>query len=346
MIRTRATELVVPRPKTGRPLPVSKTTKKSAPEKTVTALKVVEQSQMSFNYDVLSAPVANEARQAAERIRLRLRRSAEDIIEIGRDLLGVKSDLGHGNFLGWIEAEFRMSDQTARNFMHVAEVYGDKIKTVLNLDARALYALAAPKTPIEVRAEVEKMIEAGEVVTAAKVKELRDKLTGLEKAKALAEEEIEQKDAKVSELEDGINLAVSQGIEKASKTIAKGYEDEISRLKREVADLKKPKPATTIDNDTGNIVQLGRHLTEEDSAEIDAETDEYTDANFIATADATARANAFLGAVRIIATVNAAPEAVYSLITHGCDQEHVDESLSMIGSALSQLETVKELHND
>lgn len=44
--------------------------------------------------------------------------------------------------------------------MHVAKSYGDKVKTVLNLDARALYALCAPKTPLEVREEIEKMIEA------------------------------------------------------------------------------------------------------------------------------------------------------------------------------------------
>jgi hypothetical protein len=35
------------------------------------------------------------------------------------------------------------------------------------LDLTALYALAAPKTPIEVREEVEAMIAAGEVVIKA-----------------------------------------------------------------------------------------------------------------------------------------------------------------------------------
>jgi hypothetical protein len=33
-----------------------------------------------------------------------LRRSAEEIIEIGRDIIGVKATIGHGNFLSWIEA--------------------------------------------------------------------------------------------------------------------------------------------------------------------------------------------------------------------------------------------------
>lgn len=56
----------------------------------------------------------------------------------------------------WIEAEFGMSDDTARNFMRVAEVYGDNFRTVRDLPPTALYELAA--TPPEVREEVGRMI--------------------------------------------------------------------------------------------------------------------------------------------------------------------------------------------
>ena len=104
---------------------------------------------MTFNYDLVAAPIAIQAREAAERIKLRLRRSAEDIVEIGRDLIAVKSSLGHGNFLPWIEAEFGMSEYTARNFMRVGDIYG-KRGTVPDLQPSAL---AAPKTPLEVREE-------------------------------------------------------------------------------------------------------------------------------------------------------------------------------------------------
>lgn len=95
-----------------------------------------------------------------------MRRTAEDIIAIGLDLIAIKDKLGHGNFLPWIDAEFGISDRTARNFMNVAAAYGQKSETVSDLGVRALYELAAPKTPIEVREEIEKMIEAGEVVKA------------------------------------------------------------------------------------------------------------------------------------------------------------------------------------
>jgi hypothetical protein len=55
--------------------------------------------------------------------------------------------LGHGNFLPWIEAEFGMSEWTARNFMRVAEEFGGKSGTVPDLPPTVLYQLAAPSTP-------------------------------------------------------------------------------------------------------------------------------------------------------------------------------------------------------
>ena len=76
--------------------------------------------------------------------------------EIGKDLVAVKASLPHGSFLPWIEAEFGMSNITAQRFMQVAEVYGGKSINVMHLPITALYELAAPKTPIEVREEVER----------------------------------------------------------------------------------------------------------------------------------------------------------------------------------------------
>lgn len=69
----------------------------------------------------------------------------------------MKESLPHGSFLPWIEAEFGMDRRTASNFMRVAEQYSGKWETVSHLPPTALYELAAPKTPLEVREEVEKM---------------------------------------------------------------------------------------------------------------------------------------------------------------------------------------------
>src|SRR5690606_4303069 len=87
-----------------------------------------------------------------ERIRGRMQLAAESIIAVGRELIEQKKSLGHGNFLPWIEAEFGMSADTASRFINVANNIGEKFRSVRNLPPTALYALAAPSTPPEVRA--------------------------------------------------------------------------------------------------------------------------------------------------------------------------------------------------
>ena len=94
--------------------------------------------------------------------------TAADVIEIGQALIRQKAKLGHGNFLNWLAAEFGMSNPTASRFMNVAERFGSKSFSVKDLDLTALYELAAPSTPEEVRSEVERRIAAGELVTAAR----------------------------------------------------------------------------------------------------------------------------------------------------------------------------------
>lgn len=158
-------------------------------------LQLIESGHMAFDYGTVPAPIAVEAREAAQRIRLRLRRSAEDIIEIGRDLLAIKASLPHGSFLPWIEAEFGMSEYSARNFMRVAEVYG-KRGSVPDLPLSALYELAAPKTPVEVREEVDRLLAAGEIVTKATVDALRRRADQAETYAAAHADRIKELEAK------------------------------------------------------------------------------------------------------------------------------------------------------
>ena len=70
----------------------------------------------------------------------------------------------HGSFLPWIEQEFGMSDRAANRFMNVATEYGAKSARLAGLGLEAMYELAAPSSPPEVQAEVERRIAAGELV--------------------------------------------------------------------------------------------------------------------------------------------------------------------------------------
>jgi hypothetical protein len=76
----------------------------------------------------------------------------------------------HGMFLPWIEAEFEMSADTANNMMRVSEVYGDKYRTVRDLQATALYELAKPSTPQPIREQVEALLVDGQKMTVADIR--------------------------------------------------------------------------------------------------------------------------------------------------------------------------------
>ena len=78
-------------------------------------------------------------------------RRFERIIEMGQHLIEVKAAIGHGNFLPWLEAEFGWSDRTAARLIRVAEKF-DKLSNLDSVSPSALYILAAPSTPDDVRA--------------------------------------------------------------------------------------------------------------------------------------------------------------------------------------------------
>lgn len=51
---------------------------------------------VGFNYDLLESKLADKVRTAADRIRERVKKTVEDIIEVGNDLMAVKEALPHG----------------------------------------------------------------------------------------------------------------------------------------------------------------------------------------------------------------------------------------------------------
>jgi polyhydroxyalkanoate synthesis regulator phasin len=91
----------------------------------------------------------------AEETRGLLKRTAQHILAIGRNLHEVKERLPHGQFLAWLQAEFAMSERQARNFMHVAARFGTKPEVLADLSLTVIYALAAPSTSQAVLEQVE-----------------------------------------------------------------------------------------------------------------------------------------------------------------------------------------------
>ena len=136
-------------------------------EELSTATQAIE-----FSYGMLNLATRKVVQQHTIEIKGLLRRTAQDIIDIGEKLSEVKQELGHGQFLDWLRTEFDWSESAARKFMQVHRKFKTVNFTHLNIATSAMYLLAADCTSETARAEAVQRADAGEVITRAKAKEI------------------------------------------------------------------------------------------------------------------------------------------------------------------------------
>jgi len=112
----------------------------------------------------------------AERIRDLVDVARGCIIEVGRELIAAKEEVPHGQWLAWLQREFRWSHDTAMNYMRAARAFpeipnGSEFDGV-TIEGRALYALSAPGVPQEIRDEAVAQAKGGKHITEAEVEKL------------------------------------------------------------------------------------------------------------------------------------------------------------------------------
>lgn len=150
-----------------------------------------------FDYGSVPKDTAQFLLKQTEEIRSLMKRTTQDIIEVGQRLLEVKERLGHGQFLAWLEAEFDWTDRTARQFMSVARSFKSEIISTLEFTPTALYMLAAPSTPETVRQEAIAWAEAGKAISPKIVKEIKQRYYSSTPStkKSLPSENVNQSDS-------------------------------------------------------------------------------------------------------------------------------------------------------
>lgn len=127
--------------------------------------------------------VPEELLHRAQRIRELVGAARSCIIEVGRELVAAKDEVGHGNWGAWLKAEFGWTDKTAQNYMRVFETFGknergsDLLSVSVSIDAKALYALAAPTVPSEVHEQAIERVEQGQTVSLADAERMVEKAT-------------------------------------------------------------------------------------------------------------------------------------------------------------------------
>lgn len=134
----------------------------------------MEAQLVLFDYNALDIDTRSFVEARTGEIKALVKRSAQDIIEIGQKLTEVKARLGHGNFGQWLKSEFEWSQDTAQRFINVANKF--QIPQIADFDfaPSALYLLAAPSTPDEAVDEAVERAENGERITYSLAKEIAD----------------------------------------------------------------------------------------------------------------------------------------------------------------------------
>ena len=128
------------------------------------------QTLIQFDYSQLGKDAVS-VRESTVRIKALQRSASESIVEIGKELILVKSKLGHGSFGKWVDAEFGWSHDAVSRFINVSNRFSD-ISQIANYGPSALYLLASPSTPDEAVAEAIHRADHGEEITHKVAKEI------------------------------------------------------------------------------------------------------------------------------------------------------------------------------
>jgi hypothetical protein len=128
---------------------------------------------VAFDYSVIDADLASNLRRQATRIKTRIGKATQDLIDIGRDLLAAKKHLiGHGDFIKWVEAEVGIARRTAQAYMAIAKLADDKGPAIARLPPTTVHRLASKSAPPEVVSEVVAKAQSGDVLPDRAVSEM------------------------------------------------------------------------------------------------------------------------------------------------------------------------------
>jgi hypothetical protein len=119
---------------------------KAARQEVKLSLKV---AGLAFDYAQVDEAYRATVQQAAVTIRARMRRTVEDMIEIGRQLNEVKALLPERQFERWMATEFEMSRRSAFEFRSIADRFAAQSAIIALISPTIVRRLAAPSVPDE-----------------------------------------------------------------------------------------------------------------------------------------------------------------------------------------------------
>ena len=148
----------------------------------------------SFSYVELDEEVRSLVEQHTCAIKSLMRRTTQDMIDIGWKLIEIKNTLGHGKFNSWLRSEIDLGEWTARKLMAL----GRKFKSVnfsdLDIAPSALYLIASKKVPESAVDEILNRARQGERITHSTAKGIVTYHTAKNKGQRSPHQELRQFD--------------------------------------------------------------------------------------------------------------------------------------------------------
>ena len=109
----------------------------------MTELDIIVDKPSVSNIDHVDLEIVT-LEERANRIRQHLHDACASIINIGFELQSAKKEIGHGGWTDWLQKEFKWTQQTAENYMRIAERFGNgKIKNVFDFKPSTLIKMLA-----------------------------------------------------------------------------------------------------------------------------------------------------------------------------------------------------------
>ena len=138
--------------------------------------KRLSASNTGFNYEMLSVEDRLMVEEKTYTIKNLAKKTVQSILQIGQNLIEVKAALPSGTFYSWVNAEFPWSIAMVNRFMRAYNKFSDMpVEELELLPITVLYELSLKSVDDEAIKETINIAKAGEDITIAKVKKIKNK---------------------------------------------------------------------------------------------------------------------------------------------------------------------------
>ena len=144
----------------------------SSPRRPVPRSYPVLKPAASQFYGAIPPSLVPNLQAQAKLIKDMIAKTTADLIEVGRNLIAVKQQLDHGQFMDWVEIEVGIVKRTAQSYMAIARLADAKGATVALLPPTTAHRLAAISAPVEVVDHVLDRAVNGVIVPDGEVEEM------------------------------------------------------------------------------------------------------------------------------------------------------------------------------